>query len=423
VAKISPANAFTPADEIKDNSRFSGRSGELQSLSNALESDGVQIVIYGNRGVGKSSLAHQLESMAKNDVNVISRLSRKPTEEFDFLTVYFRCDDSVTTIPKLMLRLLSDEDALAPWVPFRLIQKETSLEGGASLNVRVISLSGKAASSITEASHELETDIASVFTNSVDSIIKAGVTKNGILFIIDEFDRIKDRIGIASILKVLGPKKVKFALVGVSTNVQDLIKDHESVARQLADGSVFVPPMNAEEMRGIISKAEELIERSHMFHEEAINWIINVAKGHPFYVHLIGKHALLRAMSLQNAVVTKEIAEEAMKEIALKGSAPIQEALYKTAIGHSYVRECVLKSFSSVGQEEIHTSELYASIARQLQIDPGAISTYVGHLSSDRYGKVLEKTRERYYRFGDSLFKAYCAFRPYQLMPGDLESD
>jgi Cdc6-like AAA superfamily ATPase len=63
---ISPVNAFTPADEVREPERFAGRKEQLQTLSRALESDGVQIVIYGNRGVGKSSLAHQLSNLVKS---------------------------------------------------------------------------------------------------------------------------------------------------------------------------------------------------------------------------------------------------------------------------------------------------------------------------------------------------------------------
>ena len=80
---------------------------------------------------------------------------------------------------------------------------------------------------------------------------------------------------------------------------------------------------------------------SGTFDSTARTWIIKVARGHPFYVHLVGKHALLRAIAAGTAVVTEEMAKDALSEIALKGSAPIQEATYKTAIGHSYTREFI----------------------------------------------------------------------------------
>ena len=418
---VSPVNAFTPANEVTDPERFAGRAPELQALATALISDGVQIVIYGNRGVGKSSLAHQLDLLARGHASVAERLAIPPERPLDFLTVYFRCDDSIESVPRLLLRLLSDEEALAAWVPYRVAAVEGAMEVGGKLDVKVVSLSAAEGESITRKVQELETDIVSVFQNAVTQIIESGVAQDGILLIIDEFDRVRNRNGLASLLKVLGPRGVKFVLVGVATNVQELILDHESVARQLADGTVAVPPMSQEEMEDIFRRAETLLKGKYHFDPKAQQWIISIARGHPFYVHLVGKHALLKTIEKGLDEVNEDIARESLADIALKGSAPVQETLYKTAIGHSYIREVVLKEFAAIDENEIHTTELYAKLARNLGVDPGAISVYVGHLASPKYGAVLEKTRERYYRFTDSLFKAYAAARPYQLSPGDLE--
>jgi hypothetical protein len=145
--------------------------------------------------------------------------------------------------------------------------------------------------------------------------------------------------------------------------------------------------------------------------------------GHPFYVHLIGKHSLIRAIENDLDSVTSEVAREALRDIALKGSAPIQETTFKTAIGHSYPREFILKAFAECEDDEIYTSDLYTRVAGDLRIEPASVSVYVGHLSSEKYGSVLVKTRERYYAFRDSLFKAYAAARPWQLSPADVESE
>ena len=420
-ADISPINVFTPAQEVKDIDRFAGRDEELMALSTALQSHGAQIVLYGQRGVGKSSLARQLVKLAVNDKELIARLKQAPYEPLDFVPVYLACDDSIKDIETVMLRLLSDEDALAPWVPFKVVEKKSSGEIGAKFSVKVVELGGKKTDSITERAQEMESDIVSVFTNACRAVVKSGVAKHGLLIIIDEFDRIKNRSGLASLLKTLGPEGVTFALVGVATTVQDLVTEHESVARQLADGSIHVKPMRDDELQELFDRAERLLAKKYTFSAEARNWIIKIARGHPFYVHLVGKHALLRAIAASTSVVSEEIAKDALSEIALKGSAPIQEATYKTAIGHSYTREVILKKFAERLENEIHTTELYAGIGRELHTEPGTVSVYVGHLASEKYGSVLHKTRERYYQFADSVFKAYAAARPYELKPGDQE--
>lgn len=421
MAEVSPINVFTPAQEIKDIDRFAGRDDELLALSTALQSDGAQIVLYGQRGVGKSSLARQLAKLATNDDELISRLKQPPFEPLDFLPIYISCDDSIVDIERLLLRLLSDEDGLAPWVPFKVVEKKSSGEIGTKFSVKVIELGGKKTDAITERVQEIESDIVSVFTTACRAVVKTGVAKHGLLIIVDEFDRIKNRSGLASLLKTLGPEGVTFALVGVATTVQDLVTEHESVARQLADGSVHVKPMRDDELQEIFDRAENLLEKKHTFSAEARSWIIKISRGHPFYVHLVGKHALLRSIATSTKEISLANAKEALSEIALKGSAPIQESTYKTAIGHSYTREVILKRFAERSEDEIHTTELYAGIGRELGIEAGTVSVYVGHLGGSKYGAVLKKTRERYYQFADSVFKAYAAARPYELKPGDQE--
>ena len=96
---------------------------------------------------------------------------------------------------------------------------------------------------------------------------------------------------------------------------------------------------------------------------------------------------------------------------------------YAAVLGHSYIREHILKKFAGVDADEVYTTDLYADIARELNIDPSAISVYVGQLASEKYGNVLERTRDRYYRFTDSLFKAYASARPYERKTGDKEND
>jgi len=409
--------------EIRDTDRFAGRDEELQRLSDALSSDGVQIVAYGNRGVGKSSLARQLEALAGGDKAVLSRVKRQAPQTFDFLTVFFSCDDSVQSIPRLLLRLLSDDAAFASWVPFKVVAREGSDEIGGGLNVKIFSVTAKAGKSLTETTQELETDVVSVFTNTLKNILDSKVARDGIVIIIDEFDRIKDRNGLSSLIRTLGPLGVRFALIGVSTTVQELITEHESVSRQLADGTVHVTPMSDPDIDDLFDRVEKLLEKQYVFIPEARERIRSIARGHPFYVHLVGKHALLRTAESNARDVTRSIVDDAMHEIALKGSAPTQEATYKSAIGHSYTREFILRTFASKTSDEIHTTEAYASIAKALGIELTAISVYMGHLTSEKYGSVLEKTRERYYRFRDSLFKAYAAARPWQLKAGDMEEE
>jgi Cdc6-like AAA superfamily ATPase len=418
-------NVFTPALAIEDPARFAGRQDQLNAISMALQSEGTQIVIYGNRGVGKSSLARQLAGLARGDMTVIDRISIPPYRIPDYLVVSYECDDSMLDIKTLVQRLLTEDAALAPWIPFRVEKKTASGELGGGVNVKVISLSGKGGTTTTLVRDEIEIDLYAAFANAVNHIVDSGVTRDGVLFIIDEVDRIKNREEVASFIRSRGADpRVKFALVGVGTTPQELILNHESIARQISDGCIEMPPMSAAELRQIFANAHRVLEKDQItFSEGAQDWIIRIARGHPYYVHLLGKHALIKAVENKAKTVSEEMAQEALAEIAIKGTARIQETIYQKAIGHSYTRELIVKTFAVVEDEEIHTTSVYPRIAAAGTMDISSISVYVGQLVSEKFGSILEKTRERHYRFKDSLFKAYAAARPYNFKADQMESD
>lgn len=419
--EITPHNAFTPAKEVQDIERFAGRSDLLDALSSALQSDGSQIILYGQRGIGKSSLSRVLMQLASNDKTARSRLSEAPHVSFDYLPIYIACDDSITSVDKLCLRLLTDENALASWIPFKVEARTSTGEGGGKISIKIIELSGKVSESITERASTVESDARTTFINACKAVVNSGVAKHGLLIIVDEFDRMADKSGIASMLKALGPESVTFAMVGVAETISELIADHESVSRQLADGAIKVKPMEKRELAEIISRAMAALGNKYTFDDDATEWITTIARGHPFYVHLVGKHALLRAISRKSMLVSINDAREALADIAFKGSAPIQEATYKKAVGHSYIRERILKGFAERDEQEIYTTDLYSELAKELKVDPSAISVYVGQLASEKYGSVITKARDRYYQFNDSLLKAYAAARPFERRASDRE--
>jgi len=194
-------NVFTPAYAIDDADRFAGRQEQLDRLSIALQSRGTQIVIYGNRGVGKSSLARQLAGLARGDQTIIDRLKIKPHDFPDWLVINLECDDTIPDIQALVLRLLTDDTALAPWIPFRVEKATVSTEFGASMQVKILNISAKAAENSTMEREQVQGDLYATFSNAIMHIIESGVTKHGILFIIDEIDRVSSRTELASLIR------------------------------------------------------------------------------------------------------------------------------------------------------------------------------------------------------------------------------
>jgi hypothetical protein len=365
-------------------------------------------------------LARQLQALATQEKGVVDRLSHPLLKHLDFLTIYFTVDDSVRDVATLLVRLLQSNDALAPWIPLEIKSRTGALQAGASLSMGPIraSLGGK--STATEEKPELPSDVVSVFNNAIGAIADSGVSQDGVLIIVDEFDRIGDKNGFASLVKSCEGRKIRFAIVGVARDIENLVLDHLSIARQIANGSIYVPPMSHDELRQIFIQAHERLNQDYIFSVEAIEFICSAAKGHPYLVHLLGRQALISNVRGRKNIITIDDSKGALREISTPGSNIPVEMTYKKAVKNSPAREYILKRFASEEGETIRTTEVYEDISRNTRIEKEAISVYMGHLVSPEYGAVLEKAGERYYRFADSVFKAYAAAREYELPQHNL---
>lgn len=252
-----------------------------------------------------------------------------------------------------------------------------------------------------------------VFTNVVDALISEGVAKSGILIVVDEFDQIANPTGFASFLKALATNspKVKFCIVGVAKDIQSLMKEHESTDRLFAGSIISLDPMGDAELQEIISNAERSIGDYIVFESDARRKIVSLAQGHPYMVHLIGKFALRSAFQDRKNSISEADIVATLASIAKRRADPVLEGKYRKAVASSPQREIVLKAMAAAKDEQ---GEIWTTNAYKAALEGGVDnpSQYVGQLVTDEYGAELEKLRERWYRYKDSLFHAYIMARP-----------
>ena len=101
-----------------------------------------------------------------------------------------------------------------------------------------------------------------MFTNVCHAIVKQKIASDGVLIIIDEFDQVRDPAGMAGLLKSLATNvpRVKFCIVGVAQDIQNLMREHESADRLFAGSIIRLPPMSDDELAEIVRIAEKSIE-------------------------------------------------------------------------------------------------------------------------------------------------------------------
>lgn len=410
-------NAFQPAKEISTAERFAGRKNAVADAYYGLIADGAHIAIVGNRGIGKTSLARQVLNIAKGDTSLLDKLAMSSDRKLDFLSVYYARGTTTTNTTDLLERLLTSSNCLAEWLydipkASKEIRGYTPKFGANFLGVEV-GLGAENTKEVTTESAVSSHPIDTVFTNALSAVVEQKLSKDGVLIVIDEFDQIKDPSGFVSFLKALSTNvpKVKFCIVGVAQDIQYLMKEHQSSDRLFAGTIIQLPSMSDTELSEIVRIAERSVDGYLTFSDEATGRIAELAQGHPYMVHLIGKYAFRAAYQSQTTIIQASSIDETLRSIAERGADPVLEGKYKKAVASSEQREIVLKALA---EAQAPDGEIWTTNAYKIALDQGVDnpSQYVGQLVTAEYGDEVEKLRERYYRFHDSLFAAYVRARP-----------
>jgi len=295
-------NAFQPSRVIDTADRFVGRTTQVSQAYAELHSSGTNLVIIGKPGTGKTSLARQMINIASGNNDLLRKLEVLYDGHFDFLTIYIACGDTLKSFSDLLLNLLTAPGGLHAWSHEIPSARNEIKKLETDLKVQAASL------------HSVET----VFTNVVSELIKAKIARNGILIVIDEFEKIENLSGCADFIKALSINVpgVKFCLVGIAEDIQGLMKARASSDGLFAGSIVYLPPMSKPELIEIINTAEKKIEHEISFTQGAKNVIANLAQGQPNLVHLLGEHALRRAcLEKADSVDAKDI-EKTLRMVA-----------------------------------------------------------------------------------------------------------
>jgi Cdc6-like AAA superfamily ATPase len=258
-------NAFHPAKEVDDPEFFAGRGREVAALTDALHVSGSCPIIYGDRGLGKTSLAVQMRYIAMGDNELLESLKiqdRGLDETEQFITFFVTCTDEtmklrgIQGILQLLINAAEEADftAMSPKAKANhLVERTTS---------RKVSLKAFEAESVKK--YELEKARQSYRelsrSEKLQQLIRiiTETYNRPVLFIIDELDRVRYTHGLASFIKAASGDRAKFVLVGIAANVGRLLADHQSIERSLVP--VRVPTMTEGELYEIVEKAEAFLK-------------------------------------------------------------------------------------------------------------------------------------------------------------------
>ena len=411
-------NAFRPAQEVDDPKFFAGRARQIADLTDALHLVGSTPLIYGDRGLGKTSLALQMMGIAQGAVELLSahRIQDKAFNETErYLVFLVTCTDATRNFDGLLQELINAaEEADFPEAESNYKAKhlaERTIIQKVTFKIVEVQRSRKFIPQRIRRSYQ-NLSPTEKLQHLISLIIEA--YRRPVLFIIDEIDRLRDTQGLASFIKATSTEYVKFALVGISSSIGGLLADHRSIERSI--WPVHVPRMEEHELGQIIKNAQRYLfdnGQQITFDRMAISHIVGSAEGFPWIVHVLGQSSLLRGVEAHRNVVASRDVLDTIYELPKNRFAQQFTDAYSNIVRGSVQREIVLKAFARPRTDYITTSEIYQILKTKLGVKNP--SSYKTQLSSPDFGSVIYTPVGRHRGdvcFSDPIFKIYVSLRP-----------
>ena len=383
--RVVATSVFTPAAPVNRLALFRGRTEQVGQVFEAINQVGEHIVIYGERGVGKTSLATVIREIL-DDARIanikLSHINADRQDKFDSL---WRKVFAELTVPN---GIVTDDKG-----PQRLLELPVSLADWLSENA------------------------------TPDDIRRVSLLAQGhVIAIIDEYDQLKGNSDIAGLMantmKNLSDHRapVTLILVGVADSIDDLVAGHLSAERGLRQ--VPIPRMSAKEIGEIVSGG--LAELEMTIDDEAIAYVQALVQGLPSPTHRIGLRCAYSLIDNGRDQCVKRDVEDALGAVLQQLPESMQRG-WNTAIG-SPRREalfgqvlvaCALTQRDDLGWFfPVGMREPFRAVTGR-DYDIPAYSQHL-HLLATGRGNVLERTGEarRYrFRFTNPLFQSYVIMR------------
>jgi len=376
---------FTPTTPIDERALFAGRRRQLQKVIDAINQKGQHAVIFGERGVGKTSLSNVLSSFLSQQTNIL------------VLSPRVNCDgqDTFESVWKKVLDQITRNDA--------------KQEAGFVKSVKT-------------KRHAVSQELATPTTpDSIRQMLTNLALGSLPILIIDEFDRLHQKVkaAFADTIKSLSDHAVgaTVILVGVADTINDLIREHQSVERALVQ--IRMPRMSAQEITEIINNGMQRLRMT--IDDDATERIVALSQGLPHYTHLLARDSARGALNAGSLQITVSIVDDAIRKALEDAQQSIQSAWHKAT---SSPRKNNLFSDVLLACALAKTDELGFFAAQDVR-DPMKMITgkryeipsYAQHLNDfcdAKRGPILEKTgakRRFRFRFVNPLMQPYVVMQ------------
>ena len=372
---------FSPGAPIRERELFSVRIEQVSQLLDAVRQNGKHAVIFGDPGVGKTSLANTFALG-------VSAVSSKITA----IKINCQPEDTFTSLWKRVFKRLQ----------FQLDQDGQSV-------VRSVADDYNGEIQPDDVQYELGN-----FSANVAPVV-----------ILDEFNSIQDSSltgKISKVIKDLSDYSVNctIVVVGVASDVSELIEGHTSIIRQLSQ--IPMPRMSMTELQVLLLSR---VKRLGMKLDHDLSWRMSfLSRGMPYFTHLLGQHSAISAVRRKSmkidekdfdtgiALSLKEV-DQILKQQYIDGTMSRKD----DTIYEPVLLACALAETDELGRfAQKSVEEPLAAVIKKKRYKSTTYAFHMNEFCTEKRRNLLENVSSSTgnnprYRFTEPLMQPYVILR------------
>jgi Cdc6-like AAA superfamily ATPase len=337
---------YTPINEIK---HFFGREEEASRFVSVINSPGQHILVYGDRGVGKTSLSKTACKMLLQGILQQGIFFEK------------RCD-SCDTFSSIITEPL---EAAGINLTLKEQTRTHNQGGGAKIS---------AGFAKAELSSNLVTKTTTKSTINPDSPSWAAKQLQDLVgvFLIDEVDALRvkrEKYKIAELIKLLSDANSKFkvVVVGIASTGEELTAGHPSSERCLKE--VPLQRMCSGDIKKIVLNGMK--ELSLIPEDDVVDKIVDISAGYPHFTHLICLKCAELSLINRRRHITIETLKSALVEAVKESKNALQRSFDTTLRVFKKPQEykLLLLAAAHCNAAEFRSAELKEKLLSKFGID------------------------------------------------------
>lgn len=388
IKKSGVRDVFIPNMPVAAIEIFTGRKDFVTSVIESINTPGQHLLLYGDRGVGKSSLANFTVLVLKGSKLLNGELVIK------------RCssDDTFQSLAEYILDKLDNEN--------NVIEKTITEKGTESANAKFLGIGAELKNE--DSSSKKYKCIQNITPSTLADYLK---DKEG-MYLIDEFDTLQnksDKKNVAELIKLLSDynSKLKIFIVGIAQSGTELTSGHPSVNRCLKE--IKLEKMTDIEIQQIILGGMKKL--SLEISEQVLRIIVNISNGYPHFAHLMGLKSAEEAIVTGVKKITKKEFVSSIDK-AVNDAEGTMKRLYDDATQNASLKmseniQLILKVCSTSNHDAFSLTDISLKLkVYGVELANKTISGYLSKFTGDN-GSILRRVKQGVYRFNDPRMQSY----------------